>query len=183
MVMLTGPEACRACGMWRNSKSICVPGEGPRPCRLLLVGQSLGAEEEEYGANFIGPAGKMLNSCLREANVLRADCGVTNANKCRPVYPKTGRNRAPTVEEIEYCQAWLDPEIAEYQPRIILALGAEAADATWGLTGSVLTQMGRVVWSERYRTWVIPTIHPSFVLHKPGMRSWLVRHITKAWRR
>src|SRR3990167_8207216 len=61
-----------------------VPGEGPVPARIMIVGEAPGAEEERSGHPFVGASGRELDKMLNEAGILRSECFVTNVCRERP---------------------------------------------------------------------------------------------------
>jgi uracil-DNA glycosylase family 4 len=177
---------CLQCGCYRNSRAVCVAGEGSRDAQIVLLGEALGEAEEESHRPFQGRAGWLLDRCIREAGLIRSDLFVTNSARCRPKN-EIGGNRTPTHEELTYCRTFLDQELAQLPRRkVIVALGASAGwtclepDAV--PTGGVQENQGRVIWSKRYQSWVVQTIHPAFALRKPGEAFWLTQDLQKAQR-
>ena len=179
------PGACRPCGMWRTSRAVKISGEGNRESQIVLLGEGLGETEEKLFRPFVGRAGWQLNKCLFEAGAHRDEYWITNSVRCRPTNP-IGKNRAPTTEEAGYCRGWLDDEMATLpNVKVIVALGATA---TWAALepnqprGGVLENQGRVFWSERYKCWVVCTLHPAYILRKPGEGFWLTMDLMTAKR-
>src|SRR5712691_6680203 len=189
------PEArCVSCKLRESSHGvICLRGEGPPRAEIALVGQSPGAEEELAEQNFIGQAGRMLNDCIIQAGLSRDDLWICNAVRCRPWKPamtprgEIRKNRVPEQHEIDCCHGYLDDELKQVRPKVIVCLGKEAALSVLGfdgLHGGVLENQGRVQWSSVYNAWVITSVHPSYLLHKPGEQELLVFDLEKAarWR-
>ena len=177
-----GAKECQQCGTWMHSKVICLQGEGPKPSPILAMASTLGEEEEKYGRMFVGRTGQFLDRMLHEAGILRNDIYLTNAVKCRTIHPDTGIQRGPTSREIELCRSWLTDEIAEVQPKVILAMGTEAARSACDFTGSILAKRGRPVWSERYQCWVMLTGHPAYYARKQAEQEFFVWDLTKTKR-
>lgn len=175
--------ACRQCGAWKDTTSPLIRGIGPKPADIVLIGSGNGREEEDRSQPWVGDAGEILQTALVEAGFLRSELGLTNIVRCRTLYPTSNKNRKPSQHEIDCCRQWTDYEMLEqYKPQLIVALGGEAAREVAGLTGSILAQRGRIMRSERYNCWVIPTVHPAWILRKPTDRIWLVFDLIKARR-
>jgi len=132
----------------------------------------------------------MLDGCIIEAGLDRADLWISNAIRCRPaklVMTPRGevwKNRVPTEHEIDCCHGYLDEELKALRPKVIVCMGAEAAMTVFSgrLPGGVLENQGKVQWSDVYNCWIITTVHPSYLLHKPGDRELLVWDLAKAAR-
>ena len=181
--------ACQTC-------LLCVPainrrvgwlvlGEGSPDAGIVLIGEALGEEEEKQRRPFVGPAGDCLDLSLRDAGLLRHEVWITNAVRCRPRHAG-GANRPPKPKELAACRGYLDEELATLaRKQVIVAMGASAMWAVFhpGMpAGGVAQNEGRVLWSERYRCWVVCTIHPAFVLRRPAEREFLVSALVKARR-
>src|ERR1700734_2544174 len=128
--------SCRACPLWKNATQT-VFGEGPSDAQIMLVGEQPGDREDLAGRPFVGPAGLLLNRALADAGVDRARVYVTNAVKHFKFEPRGKRrlHKRPNASEIRICRRWLFDEIEAIGPRLIVALGATAAQ---GLTGRAI---------------------------------------------
>lgn len=158
--MPNGPDTvCTSCGLCEGVKTVCVLGQGPAPCEVMIIGEAPGETEDEIGLPFVGREGAFLNECLRYAGVKRSDVYVTNAVHCRPP-----NNRTPTVKELKACSQWLDEEIAAVEPKFVLLLGAMAMKAALGLTG-LDKHRGHEVHRDG-RVYKI-TYHPAYGLRNP----------------
>lgn len=164
-------QSCKQCGLARHRKK-AVTGSGDQQAEWLLVGEAPGAEEDKAGLPFMGQSGRLLDAMLAALD-LKRDKGVylTNAVKCHP-----DENRTPTTAEVDACHSFLNQQIAQIQPRVILALGRSAAYAVLGQEASIQSLRGAV----HYRTQgeikipVVVTYHPAYLLRDPG-EKW------KAW--
>jgi uracil-DNA glycosylase family protein len=154
--------SCQACPLWKDATQT-VFGEGRQDAEIMLVGEQPGDREDREGRLFVGPAGQLLNKALREAGVDRKRVYVTNAVKHFKFEPREKRrlHKRPSASEIGICRRWLFQEIEAISPRLIVALGATAAQ---GLTGrTILVQSNRgslLTVDEGLRA----TIHPSALL-------------------
>src|SRR3954467_7881594 len=119
---------CRACGLWEHATQT-VFGEGPATAQAMFVGEQPGDHEDLEGQPFVGPAGRLLDEALELAGVDRSTVYVTNAVK-HFKWVARGKRRLPDKpnwSEISACRPWLEAELAAVQPRVLVALGATAA--------------------------------------------------------
>ena len=158
---------CTACSLYRNATQT-VFGEGPDGALVMLVGEQPGDAEDLAGHPFVGPAGKLLDHCLVEADIDRAQTYVTNVVKHFKWVPRGPRriHSKPGSVEIEACFTWLEAEISAVAPRVIVALGATAAQALFGKTFRVTRDRGRFVPSA-LAPHALATVHPSALLRAP----------------
>ncbi|MBK5189213.1 MAG: UdgX family uracil-DNA binding protein [Gemmatimonadaceae bacterium] len=159
---------CRGCGLWTCGR--VVFGEGPRRAAVMFVGEQPGDREEQTGHPFVGPAGKLLDAALAEAGIDRKTVYVTNAVKHFKYERGAKSNRRihkkPNDTEIRACLPWLEEEIRVTKPRVIVVLGATAAQSLLGKHFRVTRQRGKPLESKLADT-VIATVHPSAVLRAP----------------
>jgi DNA polymerase len=156
--------SCRACPLWENATQT-VFGEGPSDAEIMLVGEQPGDREDLAGRPFVGPAGLLLNRALADAGVDRARVYVTNAVKHFKFEPRGKRrlHKRPNASEIKICRQWLFDEIEAIGPRLIVALGATAAQSLSGRAIPVQTNRGTILnVANGLRVFV--TIHPSALL-------------------
>jgi DNA polymerase len=148
-----------------------VFGEGSRSAIIMFVGEQPGDQEDRLGHPFVGPAGKLLDSALERAGLDRTEAYVTNAVKHFKWVPdpqgKRRIHKKPNASEIRACHPWLDAEIAVVKPRIIVALGATAAQALFGPTVRVTAQHGRPLRTP-LAVAGFATVHPSSILRAPS---------------
>jgi uracil-DNA glycosylase family protein len=156
--------ACRACDLWRSGTQT-VFGEGRAQAEVMLVGEQPGDREDIEGKPFVGPAGKLLDQALERAGIDRNQVYITNVVKHFKWRPR-GKKRIhqkPNAEEIGACRPWLEGELAAVEPRVLVCLGATAAQALLGRTFRVTRQRGQFVESP-LAPLVTATIHPSAIL-------------------
>jgi uracil-DNA glycosylase len=158
---------CRGCGLWRDATQT-VFGEGRSDAEVVMVGEQPGDVEDRTGRPFAGPAGKLLDRALEEAGIDRREVYVTNAVK-HFKWTRRGKlrlHKKPSSEEIRACRPWLNAELEVVQPRVLVCLGATAAQALLGSTFRVTRQRGQFVSSD-LAPLVLATVHPSSVLRAP----------------
>ena len=158
---------CKACDLWKRATQT-VFGEGGAQVKVMLVGEQPGNQEDLEGKPFVGPAGKLLDAALVEAGIDRTKVYVTNAVKHFKWEPrgKPRIHKKPNAAEIAACRPWLDGEIAALQPKVIVCLGATAAQALLGRDFRVTQQRGEFVKSP-LAAFVMATVHPSSILRAP----------------
>ena len=162
---------CTACALYRNATQT-VFGEGPEGALVMLVGEQPGDAEDLDGQPFVGPQGKLLDGCLAEAGIDRARTYITNVVKHFKWVPRGPRriHSKPGAVEIEACFPWLEADIAAVAPRIIVALGATAAQALFGRAFRVTRDRGRLVPSA-LAPHALATVHPSALLRAPDEQT------------
>ena len=158
---------CTACPLYRNATQT-VFGEGPERARVMFVGEQPGDSEDLAGHPFVGPAGKLLDRCMEAAGIDRGQAYVTNAVKHFKWVPRGARriHSKPNSMEIAACFPWLEAEIAAVRPRVVVALGATAAQALFGKAFRVTRERGRLIPS-RVAPYALATVHPSSLLRAP----------------
>jgi len=165
---------CKACDLWENATQT-VFGEGKRSATVLFIGEQPGNDEDLQGKPFVGPAGRLLDQALEEAGIDRRQTYVTNVVKHFKWEPRGKRriHKKPNTTEIQACRPWLEAEIATVKPRVIVCLGATAAQTLLGRDIRVSRQRGQLIPSPLAPA-VIATVHPSSILRAPDERS---RHL------
>jgi len=155
---------CRACDLYKRGTQT-VFGEGPRRAEVMMVGEQPGDAEDLAGHPFVGPAGHLLDRALEQAGIDRSLVYVTNVVKHFKWEPRGKRriHAKPNSAEITACRPWLETEIALVKPRILVCLGATAAQALLGRAFKVSQQRGRFVESD-LAPLVTATVHPSSIL-------------------
>jgi uracil-DNA glycosylase len=157
-------KVCHGCDLWRNAAKT-VFGEGPSDAQLMFVGGQPGDQEDKAGRPFVGPAGRIFDPALEQVGIDRSSVYVTNAVKHFKWQPRGKRriHQKPNAAELAACRPWLDAELAVVQPRVLVCLGATAAQALLGRAFRVTKQRGTPVDSPLAEV-VMATIHPSAIL-------------------
>jgi uracil-DNA glycosylase len=156
-------QSCRGCELFERATQ-AVAGEGPSTAKMVLVGETPGDEEDKSGHPFVGQAGALLDQTLEAAGINRQDVFVTNVVKHFKWEPRGKRrlHAKPSSREIAACRPWLEAELRLIGPRIIVCLGATAAQALLGRDFRVTKNRGEVM-SGPLGT-VVATYHPAAVL-------------------
>jgi DNA polymerase len=155
---------CKACDLYKRGTQT-VLGEGPRKADVMLVGEQPGDAEDVAGRPFVGPAGKLLDRALEKAGLDRKRVYVTNVVKHFKWEPRGKRriHAKPNSAEIAACRPWLETEIALVKPRVLVCLGATAAQALLGKSFRVSRQRGEFIPST-LAPLTTATVHPSSIL-------------------
>ena len=162
---------CQGCPLYAHATQT-VFGEGKSSARLILVGEQPGDREDIEGRPFVGPAGLLLDRCLEEAGIDRNEAYVTNAVKHFKWEPRGKRriHKKPTAREIAACRPWLDAEIEAVEPKLLVCLGATAAQALLGSSFRVTQQRGKILTMPGLPP-LLATVHPSSILRAPDEES------------
>jgi DNA polymerase len=151
--------ACQLCPL-SEGRTLAVPGSGPAPADIMLIGEAPGKEEDLTGKPFVGRAGRLLDGALVQAGLERSKVFITSVIKCRPP-----QNRKPKKTEIVRCRPYLQSQIEILHPKIICLMGNTAAQAVLGRQG-IANLRGQVL-QDRY----LVTFHPAAVLRNRNLMN------------
>jgi uracil-DNA glycosylase family protein len=167
---------CKASDLWKRGTQT-VFGEGRRGAIVMFVGEQPGNEEDLTGHPFVGPAGRLLNDALAEVGIDRSQTYVTNVVKHFKWEPRGKRriHKKPNAQEISACRPWLETEINVIKPKVIVALGATAAQTLLGPKFRVTKQRGEFIESI-LAPYVMATVHPSSILRAPDDETRRLQH-------
>jgi DNA polymerase len=170
-------QNCRRCDLWKHATQP-VGGEGPPGARIMLVGEQPGDEEDLSGHPFVGPAGGMLSEAIEAAGLERGELFITNAVKHFKWEPRGKRrlHKKPGVGEIKACSVWLERDIDEIGPRVIVALGGTALRALTGSAASI-DSARRQELRHAAGARIIASYHPSAIVRAEGERATQLRTI------
>jgi len=155
---------CTRCDLYKTGTQV-VFGEGPRNAAAMFVGEQPGDQEDKQGHPFVGPAGKVLDDGLEAAGIDREQVYLTNVVK-HFKWTARGKRRIhqkPNWKEVAACKPWLDAELQLVQPRVLVCLGAVAAQALLGRDFRVTRERGKLLESDLAEH-VLATVHPSSIL-------------------
>jgi len=172
-VLQQAVQKCRGCDLYRNATQ-AVFGEletgakAKKPSvAILMIGEQLGDHEDKEGRPFVGPAGKLLDVCLEEAEIDRRKVYVTNTVKHFKWEPrgKLRIHKKPNMQEIHACRPWLDAELETVKPKLIVCLGAVAAQSLLGSSFKLTKAHGTLQHVEALPP-IVATLHPSAILRE-----------------
>jgi DNA polymerase len=141
---------------------------------IMIVGEQPGDQEDRVGRPFVGPAGKLLDQALAEVGIDRATVYVTNVVK-HFKWSASARgtrriHKTPRQSEIRACYPWLESELQAVKPKILVCMGATAAQALLGKDVRVTRIHGQTVESP-HAPFAIATMHPSSILRAADAAS------------
>jgi uracil-DNA glycosylase family protein len=163
---------CRGCQLWQIGTQT-VFGEGSERASAVFVGEQPGDQEDRAGKPFVGPAGRLFDEALEAAGIDRGTVYVTNAVK-HFKWQARGKRRIhqkPNAAEVAACRPWLEAELTVVKPRVLVLLGATAAQSLLGRQFRVTQHRGELLESELAAA-VTATVHPSSILRgEPAERE------------
>ena len=168
---------CKACPLWKTGTQT-VFGEGSPKAEVMFVGEQPGDQEDKEGKPFVGPAGRLFDKAMEEAGIDRSAAYVTNVVK-HFKWKAQGKRRIhqkPNWSEIAACSPWLEAELAVVKPRVLVCLGATAAQALLGRQFRVTQHRGEPVESELAPV-VLATVHPSSILRADNREAEFERFV------
>ncbi len=167
--------SCQKCPNLVASRTQVVFGVGNRKAELMFVGEAPGADEDKLGEPFVGRAGQLLTKIIEAMGFTRDDIFIANVLKCRPdMPPGESGNRKPRMDEMTTCLPWLREQIQLVKPRVMVALGATAAEGLLGETRPMRELRGQ--WLDFQSTPVMVTYHPAYLL-----RNQTITEKRKVW--
>ena len=158
-------HGCKACELAHNCTQK-VPGAGDRQADILIIGEGPGHDEDIRGEPFVGRSGQLLDRMLAAIGIAREQVYITNIVKCRPP-----NNRDPKQDEAQQCRAYLEAQIEQIAPKVILSVGRVSAHNLLGSNqpvGKLIQQMHKLPGTE------IPlkvTYHPAYLLRNPSAKA------------
>ena len=154
-------RSCKNCGL-HATRTQAVPGVGPCPANVMIVGEAPGFNEDRQGEPFVGAAGKLLDTLLARILLSRSDVYITNVLKCRPPM-----NRDPMPNEVEACSPYLKHQLELVKPKIVLILGRHALERLMPGQGSISRIHGSLI--KRGEIAYVPLYHPAAALHNGSL--------------
>ena len=157
----TAVRACTRCRL-HSTRTHAVPGTGPSPADVMIVGEAPGYHEDMQGRPFVGAAGKLLDRLLLRIGLSRETVYITNVLKCRPP-----ENRDPLPDEAEACVPYLREQYRRLRPRAVVILGRHALERMLPGQGPISRVHGQIVM--RGGVAFMPVDHPAAALHNGSL--------------
>jgi len=170
-VLRKAVQDCRGCSLYKNATQAVLGEIEGHPklththAAMMMIGEQPGDREDLEGRPFVGPAGKLLDRCLQEAGIDRTEVYITNTVKHFKWEPrgKVRLHKKPSLTEIKACRPWLNAELDAVQPKLIVCLGATAAQSLLGASFRVTVSHGTPQHVADYPA-IIATTHPASIL-------------------
>lgn len=172
---------CVKCAHLVSSRTQTVFGVGSINASLMFIGEAPGLDEDKQGEPFVGKAGQLLTKIIQAMGLKRDEVYIANVLKCRPDTPgKTFGNRKPELDEMNRCKPYLFHQINIIRPKVIVALGATALQGLFNKPNESITR-ARGRWRDLDGIPLMPTYHPSYLLHKESNPSQSMMEKRKVW--
>lgn len=158
---------CEKCALCKG-RTYSVPGEGSEKSGIMFIGEGPGRDEDAQGRPFVGAAGRLLTELILSIGLKREDVFIANVVKCRPP-----NNRDPFPEEVIACYPYLEAQIKELKPKLIVTLGRHSMGRFLpGLKiSAVHGQPKRAKGVLQERQVYLPLFHPAVALYDPNKRA------------
>ena len=156
-------RCCKGCDLYKNATQT-VFGEGPARANVIFVGEQPGDQEDRQGHPFVGPAGRLLDKALAEAHIPRGQVYVTNAVKhFKWIWRGKRRlHQRPSIGQVMACRPWLKAELEVVKPKIVVCLGATAAQSVLARPVLITKERGKFIAADSDHI-IFITIHPSAI--------------------
>ena len=151
------------------SANSTVFGDGNPKAEVMLIGEAPGAEEDRQGKPFVGRSGQLLEKMLATVGISRQDCYITNVLPWRPP-----GNRTPTEAEVAVCLPFLMRQIEFVDPKVVVLLGASAANAVLGNNDSISSLRGKaleICLENGTTVKAIASFHPAYLLRNSAQKA------------
>jgi DNA polymerase len=162
---------CTRCKLHKTRNKI-VFGDGSAKAQLVFVGEGPGADEDAQGLPFVGRAGKLLTQMIEAMGLRRNDVYICNVVKCRPP-----GNRQPEPDEVQKCSPFLFRQLDVLQPKVIVCLGATAAQTLLQTNRSISHFRGQWMDFRGYK--MLATYHPAYLLRNPAAKGEVWKDLQK----
>lgn len=161
-------ESFEGCGL-RATATQLVFGDGDPCAEIMFVGEAPGAEEDRLGLPFVGRAGQLLDKMLGAIGLDRKKVYIANVVPWRPP-----GNRTPTPLEVSVCLPFIRRQIELVSPKILVCLGASAAQTLLGTKEGIMRLRGR--WFDYTAgaprpVRALATLHPAYLLRQPAQKK------------
>jgi uracil-DNA glycosylase len=164
-------RSCKGCDLYKNATQT-VFGEGPPNGRVVFIGEQPGDQEDRQGRPFVGPAGRLLDKALADAQIPRGQVYVTNAVKHFKFIWRGKRrlHQKPSIRQVTACRPWLEAEIQVLGPKLLVCMGATAAQSVIDKAVPITQSRGKFLKSDLGPLTFI-TIHPSAIYRHPEKKE------------
>ncbi|MEO1206926.1 MAG: uracil-DNA glycosylase family protein [Pseudomonadota bacterium] len=154
------------CGLKRTAKNVCV-FRGAETARIAVIGEAPGRDEDLAGKPFVGAAGQLLDRMLAAIGLNEDNTHITNV-----VYWRPPGNRAPTPQEVQTCQPFLERQLEMVDPDVLFLMGGSAAKQIFATTEGIMRTRGKWrtvnIGGRERRT--LATLHPAYLLRTPSAK-------------
>ncbi len=162
---------CKKCPLHKERNNP-VPGAGDPNAEVMLIGEAPGRNEDQQGLPFVGAAGKILDELLSEAGLSRKEVFIGNIVKCRPP-----GNRDPADSEISACTPFLERQIQEINPKVLVGLGRFSSNyllEKYGFGKKPISQVRGEIFEKdtlNGKIYILPVFHPAAATYDINKKS------------
>ncbi|MGH6834962.1 MAG: uracil-DNA glycosylase [Methylocella sp.] len=155
------------CGLKATATRL-VFGDGNPGADIMFIGEAPGADEDREGVPFVGRAGQLLDKMLASIGLDREKVYIANVVPWRPP-----GNRTPTPLETAACLPFTRRQIELVDPKILVCLGAAAAQTLLGGKEGIMRMRGRWFAYPAGNTEIraLAMLHPAFLLRQPAHKQ------------
>lgn len=153
---------CMKCPQLVKSRKRVTWGYGDPHSNIMFVGEAPGY----LGCDVTGipftrdRSGEFFQKMLSEVGLDKNQVYTTNIVKCC-----TPGNRTPTPQEMESCSIFLQHEIIEVKPKLIVLMGKQAIQVFYPAITSVINNWGRCIEDKViYSTTFMLIPHPAYIV-------------------
>ncbi|NMP24198.1 uracil-DNA glycosylase [Sulfobacillus harzensis] len=163
-----GEADCTRCAL-HASRTHVVVGRGAPDAKVMFLGEAPGRQEDKLGLGFQGAAGRMFDAILGYSGLSREKIWLANAVRCRPSI-EGRRNRAPTAEEISACRHWLERDLSQVRPEVVVTLGRIAYESVTGLSWDAQRRAQPVPLADGSGV-AFPLYHPAYLIYRRDLMT------------
>ena len=165
-------SGCQKCGLCKKRHHTVFGGGPTENCRVVVVGEGPGADEDVTGRPFVGKAGQLLTAILQDGGgIPRESLYITNIVKCRPP-----ENRNPTREEAQSCSEYLEAQLLLLHPDIVVTLGNVPTQFLLNTSQGITSLRGQ--WLNWRGIRLYPMFHPSYLLRNDSKAEGSPKYLT-----
>lgn len=165
--------ACQLCGLCKTRNNV-INGKGSPQAKIFLIGEWPGSPEDKSGNLLRGPIWNETSRILQAAGIPTSDVFMSNVIRCVPKDHKQEKVRDPKKEEMDACAPYLDQEIKDINPTVIVPMGTWAIHRIFGKKTSISSVRGQEIWSEKYNCKIMPVYHPMMLRRRPEYEGFTV---------
>lgn len=165
--------ACQKCGLCKTRNHV-VNGKGSPQARIFLIGEWPGSPEDKTGSLTRGPIWNETSRILQAAGIPTSDVFMSNVIRCIPKDHKQDKIRDPKKDEMDACAPYLDQEIKDINPTVIVPMGTYAIQRIFGKKTAISSVRGQEIWSEKYNCKIMPVYHPMMLRRRPEYEGFTV---------
>ena len=177
---LNNNDKCTKCPI-SELRNCVLNGVGNPQSKIVFVFDGPSREDDLDKKPFSGPSARKLDSMLARFNIHRSQVFFTYATRCRANLRTVEGFRPAHFDEIQACGEYLEKEINQIKPHIIVPMGTEAVSAVFNIKKPKVGELrGIEAWSDRFNCKILPTYSPNAILRNPSLEEVMVQDLRRA---